>query len=1111
MEVRELTAASAVASIPQGARALVVSDLLLPPQITDASASTSAALAAELEAWEGPGVLVLAGNLVDPSATTDVARLVASALDAHDRLRDAIRAFCAAEGRRGFVLPGWRDAELASDAARRELALVGVEVVASVELELVTASGLRHVVVETARPAFVPAHPSTSEWMIGEEQLEDPAAAPRFLASRLRYRGLRRLAWIAPLVALVAIVVTHGGSSSPASSRARCARRSRTTSFSASCTCPGRRGSRSPWSSSSLAELVAAGTASVLAARRYPRSLRDQPRSSDPFEALDRDRAGPRPRPRAAGARVAGYVVGGSMRAALRPMAGGFLAAPGATSEVVCELPGAFGLPSVFLPRRTAGFLELEAGTEVHARLMVGDDALPGATLRGAARRASAPRAPRRDAARRPRRLVAPRPAVAGRPRRPRPAAPPAPRPSHRRARSCSPASPTSPSRCRRRLRNQLHAVLGILPIGVSQTAAALLALTGVALIMLARGVRRGQHRAWLAAILVLAVSMVGHVGRNAGVPGVVVSAAVLAFLLLRRKDFRARSDSVSLATAAPYLLIAAIAAVTGAVIGIEATNLRRGELPWLGLVIAAVIERLAGLSTVALPDRVDDFVYPAMLAVGLAIAVTVLYLATRPVVDRRLSERHTSAERRAAELRARDLVRRHGLGTLDYFALRDDKQWFFHRDTLVAYAVYGGVCLVSPDPIGPADEREEIWGAFRAFAEQRGWTMGLVGAGEAWLPLYAAAGMRYLYLGDEAVVDVQGFSLAGGKMKGLRQACTRMERHGYTVEFLDPAAIDPARVPAIVSMMQLNRRGEDERGFSMCLGRLFDPKDQGLLLALATGPAGEPAAMCQFVPSPAVRGFSLDLMRRDPGEHPNGLLDFVLCRTIEHLAAEGANGAQPQLRGVPLDPRRRARRGADDADGALGAQAALGDRADRVALALQREVRARVAASLPRLPRRGVLRPRRHGDAARRVDHRAPGHRAVPLERPCEPPGHDRAGVAAGRRPCAAMTSGARARARGAPCTGPDAPSGTIEALWSCRSRRPNRVALRRRRGPQAAPATSTHPASRSWRTSGSPRCATSSASSTHDTSRPSRHVSCPSAASRSPWSRCPTPRWPS
>ncbi len=49
---------------------------------------------------------------------------------------------------------------------------------------------------------------------------------------------------------------------------------------------------------------------------------------------------------------------------------------------------------------------------------------------------------------------------------------------------------------------------------------------------------------------------------------------------------------------------------------------------------------------------------------------------------------------------------------------------------------------------------------------------------------------------------------------------------------------------------------------------------------------------MCQFVPTPALRGFSLDLMRRDPGEHPNGLLDYALCETIEHLASAAAHGA---------------------------------------------------------------------------------------------------------------------------------------------------------------------------------------------------------------------------
>ncbi len=139
--------------------------------------------------------------------------------------------------------------------------------------------------------------------------------------------------------------------------------------------------------------------------------------------------------------------------------------------------------------------------------------------------------------------------------------------------------------------------------------------------------------------------------------------------------------------------------------------------------------------------------------------------------------------------------MRRHGRGTLDYFALRDDKQFFFFRDSLVAYAVYGGVALISPDPIGPEAERTEVFSAFRAYAEARGWTIGVMGAGAEWLPIYHAAGLHYLYLGDEAIVDCPTFSLEGGKMKGLRQACTRLARHGYTVEFLDPAASNPARV----------------------------------------------------------------------------------------------------------------------------------------------------------------------------------------------------------------------------------------------------------------------------------------------------------------------------
>ena len=274
----------------------------------------------------------------------------------------------------------------------------------------------------------------------------------------------------------------------------------------------------------------------------------------------------------------------------------------------------------------------------------------------------------------------------------------------------------------------------------------------------------------------------------------------------------------------------------------------------------------------------------PTLLGVGLALAVAALVVISRPVVDRRLR-----AGRRSQSA-ARQLVGQHGTGTLDYFALRDDKQHFFTGETLVPYAVHAGVCLVSPDPIGPLADRSRAWAAFCRFADAQGWTVAVLGADDTWLATYRRAGMRSLYIGDEAVVDLHTFNLAGGQKKGLRQAVNRIARYGYTISFHDPREMGGPLADQLQSVMERSRRGNHERGFSMTLGRLFDPEDAGLLLAVAHDPQGTPVAFCQFVPAPGIGGYSLDLMRRDDGAHPNGLIDFVIVSTIEHLRTLGAD-----------------------------------------------------------------------------------------------------------------------------------------------------------------------------------------------------------------------------
>ena len=188
--------------------------------------------------------------------------------------------------------------------------------------------------------------------------------------------------------------------------------------------------------------------------------------------------------------------------------------------------------------------------------------------------------------------------------------------------------------------------------------------------------------------------------------------------------------------------------------------------------------------------------------------------------------------------------------------------------------------------------QRAEAWGAFREFADEHGWPAAVMGASAEWLPVYGASGMHDLYIGDEAVVDARRFSLEGKQNKSLRQSVGRVEKAGYRVEFFDPSRLAPEMEAKLRGLMTESRRGDVERGFSMTLGRVFDADDRGLLLAVALDGDDNPAGFCQFVPARAIDGWSLDLMRRSEScDVPNGITEFIVAKTIEHVRREGSVG----------------------------------------------------------------------------------------------------------------------------------------------------------------------------------------------------------------------------
>jgi lysyl-tRNA synthetase, class II len=238
---------------------------------------------------------------------------------------------------------------------------------------------------------------------------------------------------------------------------------------------------------------------------------------------------------------------------------------------------------------------------------------------------------------------------------------------------------------------------------------------------------------------------------------------------------------------------------------------------------------------------------------------------------------------------RIRQLLARHGRrDSLGYFALRRDKSviWSPTGKACVCYRVVSGVMLASGDPIGDPEAWPGVIGPFLDEAARRAWAPAVLGCSERGAQVWCReGGLTALELGDEAIVNVAGFSLSGRSMRNVRQMVTRAAMHGYVAEVRRVRDMPRAELDAIVKAADSWRGSQTERGFSMALGRIGASGDDDCVLATAKR-NGVIHAVLQLVPW-GPDGLSLDLMRRDTDARP-GLNDFLIVETIKAASGLG-------------------------------------------------------------------------------------------------------------------------------------------------------------------------------------------------------------------------------
>jgi lysyl-tRNA synthetase, class II len=429
----------------------------------------------------------------------------------------------------------------------------------------------------------------------------------------------------------------------------------------------------------------------------------------------------------------------------------------------------------------------------------------------------------------------------------------------------------------------RLHKYNYLVPGTLTNVARASDVVIGLLLLLLAHGLRRRKRRAWQAVAALLTFDIVIHFYHLHRIPTAVVALVGLIALLYFRDEFYAEGDQRNRWRAMEAFIGLVVADI---VIGLTYILLARGlrEDYSLSARIWEVITGLVGVSGPVqwAPEARGDLFNILTSALGLFTLVVTAYLFLRPAEPRaRLGP--------ADAVRVRELLGKHGdRDSLGYFALRDDKSviWSPTGKACICYRVVSGVMLASGDPIGDPEAWPGAISPFMDEAARHAWTPAVMGCSELGAEVWCREGdLTALELGDEAVVNVADFSLAGRSMRNVRQMVNRVAKNGYVAEIRRVGDIPRQELEAILKAADSWRGSQTERGFSMALGRIGACGDDECVLVVARE-NDVIRAVLQLVPWGA-DGLSLDLMRRDKNAQP-GLNDFLIAETIK--AAPGLN-----------------------------------------------------------------------------------------------------------------------------------------------------------------------------------------------------------------------------
>jgi phosphatidylglycerol lysyltransferase len=434
-------------------------------------------------------------------------------------------------------------------------------------------------------------------------------------------------------------------------------------------------------------------------------------------------------------------------------------------------------------------------------------------------------------------------------------------------------------------IQSRLNLLSDFLMMDVISFSKSFVLVTGLFLLVNAAFMLRGLRSSWWIALVLSAVSIIGHITKGIDYEEAILAILVIVALLMTKKEYYVKSDPrlgyVGIQTA----IFSISAVLLFGILGFYFLDREHFLVEFNA--IQSIRYTLQNFLLVGSPELVpvDQFGRDFLNLIKMSGFVTITFLVYSVIRPFILKPEPTDSEMETAAL----LVREYGKSSLDYFKTYFDKLIFAPPDlkAFISYRISRNFAIVLEDPVaGSHEEMKECIVRFSEFCYENGLKDIYYRVSAESLPIYTELTRKSLFIGQEAIVDLDTFSLSGGEKKPLRNALNKIKSEGYVTRIYE-APLKDGLIQKLKAVSEdwLKMNGRTEIVFSQGLFSEMDIKNQTVIAV--ENKEEMILAFLNIIPDYSLCEGTYDLLRKKQ-DAPNGIMDHLIIEMFNYFKASG-------------------------------------------------------------------------------------------------------------------------------------------------------------------------------------------------------------------------------